>query len=583
MPTNTTPATALDITSVPYSITLDANGTPNSTVIPPCIIAQPCNALWWKYTPSVSSPPAIGIRALADIGSNYTPSVSIFTGPVGSLTMIRGACMPKSLTAPLTIPEHGNINVLVTPGVTYYFQVVAPRASCAVALTSLLTFEAVNPYELASDSNDILVLNDALHFSAAILDSSSGSILRNLALEASEHAAWSITGPSGKVLAIVSRDTDASGQPMVAIVLRDDQLELLHTNTSLVIANSNMLWPLSTDYAGTFYILRTPNSTGPRTLVSLSDAGVVGPTTWTLPGLGVQSQFSATALGISRDGTIAYYGGIGNGNGTILRYDLINSIALSDLRGDIGTATVQRDILVMADGTVLVVDKDASRDFKVRHYSAAGTLLHTFSFASSNLSPMRIALGPDDPDSFWAMWFPIAEAVTSRFTRTRISDGAILAEFTVENAEAFSWTSEDPFGPSLSCPILVLPEAIGPPAEVGTIVVIKTTSPSGSTESFPFVATGLTPGTFNLQDGQSQSFTDLTPGTGYAIEETVPSGWIVSYTVSNGSPNTNISVSAGEMVTVAVLNANNSPLPPSDCEVGHGECTPTVGAARIGV
>lgn len=577
-PTNIDPSTAIDIGAAPYSLTLDTNGAPNAPVAPGCIgSTSRFNSVWWKYTPTVSQPPMIGIRALADIGSNYFPSISVFTGPIGSLTQIKGACIPKTLSAPLTIPEHGNLNFITEVGETYYIQVLAPRPGPPAPLTSLLTFEAVNPYALATAASDLLILNDATPFSAAIVDAATGQVLRNRALEAAEHAAW-----SGNVLCLAKRDTNASGEPVTAIVLRDAQLNLILLNTSLVIANSNILWPVSTDYAGTFYILRSPGTTGPRTLVSISDTGVVGGTTWTLPGLGLQSGFSATALGISRDGTIAYYGGLGSADGTILRYNLVTSSAMSNLRGDIGSARVQRDILVMADDSILVVDRDGSLDFKVRRYSTTGTLLNTYAFASSNLSPMRIALAPDDPVSFWAMWFTPAEGVTSRFQRIRTSDGVVLVQFDLANAEADSWTADDPFNPSLSCPLLVMPEAIAPPVSTGTIVVTKTTNPPGSSQVFPFVATGLTPGAFDLMDGQSQTFLDVVAGSGYGIEETVPSGWTVSYTVSNGSPPSNITVADGETVTVAVLNQDNTPAPPSSCAVGHGDCVPNVGPPRIG-
>src|ERR671924_1710059 len=105
------------------------------------------------------------------------------------------------------------------------------------------------------------------------------------------------------------------------------------------------------------------------------------------------------------------------------------------------------------------------------------------------------------------------------------------------------------------CTSKEFPVFVGPNA--GTIIVKKVTNPSPdpSDTSFSFTAGGgpgpaLSPSSFSLKNGQQQTFSNVTPGSGYSVAETVPSGWdLTSQTCSDGSPVSNINVSPGETVT----------------------------------
>jgi hypothetical protein len=59
--------------------------------------------------------------------------------------------------------------------------------------------------------------------------------------------------------------------------------------------------------------------------------------------------------------------------------------------------------------------------------------------------------------------------------------------------------------------------------ERGKIVIKKVTDPAGGT-GFDFTDDIANPNSFTLDDGQSETFLDVLPGT-YAVTETVPSGW----------------------------------------------------------
>jgi hypothetical protein len=92
----------------------------------------------------------------------------------------------------------------------------------------------------------------------------------------------------------------------------------------------------------------------------------------------------------------------------------------------------------------------------------------------------------------------------------------------------------------------------------GTIIIRKVTNPNPdpSDTSFGFAAGGgLAPSSFSLKNGGSQTYSNVMPGSGYSAAETVPTGWdLVSATCSDGSPVSNINVSAGETVTCTFTN-----------------------------
>jgi hypothetical protein len=94
--------------------------------------------------------------------------------------------------------------------------------------------------------------------------------------------------------------------------------------------------------------------------------------------------------------------------------------------------------------------------------------------------------------------------------------------------------------------------------QIGKIVVVEQTipSPDPTSTSFPFTAGGgLSPASFNLVNAGTQTFDNLTPGSGYNVAQNTPSPWIlVSATCDNGSPISNIDVGAGETVTCTFVN-----------------------------
>jgi prealbumin domain-containing protein len=94
-----------------------------------------------------------------------------------------------------------------------------------------------------------------------------------------------------------------------------------------------------------------------------------------------------------------------------------------------------------------------------------------------------------------------------------------------------------------------------------TITVVKDAQPNDA-QDFSFSATGgLSPTGFQLDDdsdgtlSNQQIFSNVAPGSGYGVSETVPSGWTQSSaTCSDGSPVSNINASPGEQITCTFVN-----------------------------
>ena len=57
-----------------------------------------------------------------------------------------------------------------------------------------------------------------------------------------------------------------------------------------------------------------------------------------------------------------------------------------------------------------------------------------------------------------------------------------------------------------------------------SLTIAKHTNPTGSSQEFAFTITDLSPTPFALTDGQSRTFSDITPGD-FTVAETVPAGW----------------------------------------------------------
>lgn len=455
MPTNTTPATATVIASLPYAVTQDPTGGSNSTNLPDCDDGAILTPLWWAYTPT-SGQTVLGLSFdTSNHAAAYQPVLSVWTGPVGSLTMVADQCFNGGSFAYLT-------QFSVTPLVPIYIQVTDTSAGppgCSLILNVTAAPAAQN-----ASAGDFLILNDTTNFPAAVASASTGTILNVLSFPASECAA---TLPSGG-LCVNAEDTNTTGDDsVVATNIYDFSLGLIASTSALLTAPSSAISPVSSDQAHTFYVASVDQTfpAGRRTTVgTISDTGTVGGTTWTLPA----NADRMSCMGVNRAGTILYYAGGAPGSSAIHAYDLVNDVALPDVLASAGGTTfIGRDLIVLGNGTFLIVYGTAANTYSVRNYSTAGSLLHSRAVGTSTGSAPRVAIGLDDPTSYWVMSFPTgAGGVTSLLTHVTVATSAVVSSVSVPQTNA-SGTNDQIFGASQSCP-LVLMQIPAPPTIPGT-------------------------------------------------------------------------------------------------------------------
>lgn len=435
---NLTVETALHLGTLPVKVTEDVNG------------AAPADyEVWFQYTPPAGQV-AFTVMAYTVAGSNYQPQITIWDNPPGVDPYL---FLQADKNTPIVVP--------CTPGTTYNIKVIDNGG--ILPFEDLVLLVVNTPQELGPEGS-LLVPNDVGgHYAAILL--ADGTTLQSRAVVAGESGYMQTSG----IFALVNDDEDA----VLAIVIYTAQIVVIATVSSLLTDTGSSV-RVSGDGALTFYVSQWISGVT-TALKTLSVAGVVGGTSWTLPA-------KATAMGVKRNGTICYHSQSGSSGGTnipVSRYDLVTPGALSDLVAGVVDYQLGVDILVLSDESVLITYKKvtAVEDYFIRQVSAAGALIRDFAFAlgGARTDGPRVALDPDDPLSFWT-WasFLVSGAHISRMTHFRVSDGVILETFDVPASKDGYMPPGDGnegdlplFGPPTSCPFFVLrvdvPPLVSPP------------------------------------------------------------------------------------------------------------------------
>jgi hypothetical protein len=445
-PTNITAATAIEITSLPASIVLDVTELTDILDV------------WYKYTAPVNMP-VIGVFAWANPAlTAYRPSVSAWVGIPPTLTSYLFADSNTKPVTPKVIP--------LTEATVYYFRI--KNMGVGIPTAAILNLSVLPSPNEDVVAGALFVNDDADGYPAAILDPVDGHVRRYIT--PFPYGEMGDILPNGKLLYKANDrtklglyDTDltllASPSPFPAHVEEGDTY----------IDGTNPWYPqIRSNNLDTFFVANLNAYDNSCVLKTVSDAGVIGATSWTLPNV-------PNGIGVSPNGTILYYG-YGTG---IYRYDLVNSTALAPLRAHgIDTGfwfAAQKDLIVQADGTLLVTYEIGTPTYggEIRHYAANGTLLNTYDMSGGGTGYVwvlnRLARAVED-NAFWVWRFGMLNtgfhSGQSRYTKIQVSDGTILADFTVDEINE-GWGQESSansnptrFGPSNSCPLVVLRRAV---------------------------------------------------------------------------------------------------------------------------
>jgi hypothetical protein len=440
---NDTPATAIELT-MPANFSLDLSEM------------DPAKGAWYKYTVPVRVY-YIGCKVL-------TNSLSIG----GLYPFTDAGITPQGLICDYEDP----IQVPVTPGHTYYFQVQVNDTGPLIA-----DFGIHSSPISAVQAGDLCVNDDTDGF-PALAFKMDGSVRCALPLPAGEQA--DVAYDDGTI--VMGDRVNAQN-----INGYDVNLNLLF---SIVNPFSSAATNVSYDQVSRFFLCQPGIGGSNRTVKTINKAGTVGGTTWTLSSNNVG--FIAANVG----GTKLYWQEQGV-NKPIKIWNLLTDSADADLAPGIA-GYIAEDILVQANGNILVgyLRQTPPSDNFVIRYSPAGAILNTYVGSDgTTLNFDHICRALDDPNSFWLWLEGGTHPQNATFRNIKISDGSTIQTFNkiiFENGYATEGPTPEYFGPSASCPFWIFPFSMTVPT--GTLTVSKLTTPYFPSQDFEIaVSDGTVP------------------------------------------------------------------------------------------
>jgi hypothetical protein len=549
-PDNDSDSEAIDITTLPY----------NSGAITAYTSVDTLNKVWWKHTAT-----ATGLLYVSATGSNYRCKLRIYTGTPGSLTEILSSSS-ASTSVSQQFTTAGAIvfcKFSATTGTTYYFSIETTSYSVGTAKLSLISLDPVpqqndlflpNGYHLNVFRNGILVNARNLQ-----------NLVTGVAIDYTERTMPTVSGGTHSAPRVL---VGLFNYPIVEILDAEtfDEVNYIYEAfydvagdeihvAQLAVTSLGML------YAGCFgdgflyvagvsgtrppAIYNAPSSNSNISAIKKIDATYgdepdpeAHDAVLISPAIEIAAPW---VVAIDETNGILYYttGGLYEpiGGQQIKRWSLTTNNQMSDF----ATISLQsgnnpgiKGMCVLPDGGLLVCNS-----IVIHRLNSSGTITQTYTpsdaIEAQSLCDVKIEA---DGLHFW-----VVDEESAHLFRFELASGV----------ETDSITTDLMPGTLVQMALYSEGEPVEPPTP-GTLTVIKSAPEVPSQEFTIAVGGGLSPSSLVLKDTESQLYTNVLPGSGYSVIETVPLGWSVAYTVSNGSPNTNITVASGESVVVTVIN-----------------------------
>jgi len=283
----------------------------------------------------------------------------------------------------------------------------------------------------------ILVTSDAgdrVQGNAVLLDPTSGAVVGSLPFIYARTGDRLSSGVSA-----IGRERSSTDGTIVALDVYDATLTLINSISTLGTGNPQTS-PVAGNTTDSFYLAMTPfGFTTASTLYRVSAAGVLNPTSWSIPTSSTPNATAMIGLAPSPDNHWVYYT-VQPPSGSQLRsFDLVNNVAgpvvLNLLTSE---AFIQPgNLLMLANGNLLIFVATANETaFEVRQLTTAGALVRTYPLdpAAANGDAPEIFRALD-PGQFWVRTFPDGTVHTSLFTKYDLATGATLTSFPVTNLD----------------------------------------------------------------------------------------------------------------------------------------------------
>lgn len=407
-PANTTPATA---------ITVSVNGAYFQNVN----TAGVATTVWHKLTAGYGVK-VMGAMAYGD-AATYKPGIEVYEGLTNANSLTPLLNIGGGFNKPIQFP--------VTAGLEYYFRSVRNGAVAG----STLQISILNALNLTVPIGSIAINDDQNIIGLVLMDVNTGYPLNFIPSFASNGEGGCPLSDGTTLVCMNDNRKPNIYDPQLSAAT---ELNLLDYDR--VSSNLTDTFLVSEDFApGTF---RLCDKNGNLTATSY----VVGS--------------AIQAIGLNVNVSKAYYATGTANNLPVKTWNILTNSADADLVAGVANYSINKDIIILQDGTILVPRSKLSAvtNYTIIRYNSAGAIQNTYDRGLFANFDNRIATAIDDPVHFFN-WIKTADS-TSTFEKIKVSDGSVPLSVVAYRYEAGLYASTATptpvrFGHPESCPFWI--------------------------------------------------------------------------------------------------------------------------------